>query len=341
MTGTGHPAAGGGDRVSEISWRAARLADTDDLADLFGDIELAAPIGLETQSGDIRARLSMPRLDLQADTMVGADAARGLVAYAEAADMGTSAGRFRVRLTCALHPAVNGDILGTVLDWLTTRARQMHAERHPDLAGVAAVRCAAADQARRTALTAAGFEIDHWHHQMTRSTTGPLHAPPVPGGIAIIPYEARYGEATRLAQNDAFADEPHGRLLDARDWPQYAVGLATFLPGASFLALGGTADPAAGPDQQVAAFLLSLDHHSQDGNRAATLLSLGTRRRWYRHGLATTLISHALAAYQQAGFATAQLQVCSHNTSAVNLYTKLGFTVSDRGYTLLMGPIPG
>jgi ribosomal protein S18 acetylase RimI-like enzyme len=52
------------------------------------------------------------------------------------------------------------------------------------------------------------------------------------------------------------------------------------------------------------------------------------------------LISHALTAYQQAGFATARLQVCSHNTSAVSLYTKLGFTNSDRGYASMMGPIP-
>lgn len=34
------------------------------------------------------------------------------------------------------------------------------------------------------------------------------------------------------------------------------------------------------------------------------------------------------------------LQVCSHNTSAVSLYTKLGFTTSDRGYPVLQGAIP-
>jgi ribosomal protein S18 acetylase RimI-like enzyme len=88
------------------------------------------------------------------------------------------------------------------------------------------------------------------------------------------------------------------------------------------------------------AFLLSLEHHGQSGDRAGTLLSLGTRSRWRGHGLDTTLISHALTAYQQAGFTTARLEVCSHNTSAMNLYTKLGFTASDRGYAILMGHIP-
>jgi mycothiol synthase len=331
--------------MNEVSWRAAGLADAVDLAGLFTAIELAAPIGLETEPGEITARLSMPQVDLRADTLTGTDAVRGLIAYAEAADMGVGAGQFRIRLTCALHPDADADVLGAVLDWLTRRARQLRSGRHPDLAGVAAVRCAAADHERSAALTAAGFEVDHWHHEMIRGAAGPVPARAAADGVVIIPYDARYCEAARLAQNDAFADEPHGRLLDARDWPQYAVGLATFLPAASFLALDRVTGPAAPPGeqppgQQVVAFLLSLEHRGQSGDRAGTVLSLGTRSRWRGHGLATTLISHALTAYQRAGFATARLEVCSHNTSAMNLYTKLGFTASDRGYAILMGAIP-
>jgi mycothiol synthase len=215
----------------------------------------------------------------------------------------------------------------------------MRSERHRDLAGVAAVRCAGSDQARRAALTAAGFEVDHWHHEMIRDTAGPVPARLAVGDVVIKRYDARYCEAARLAQNDAFADEPHGRLLSAQDWPQYAVGLATFLPDASFVALAGAPGPAAVEGQQVVAFLLSLEHRGHGGDRTGTLLSLGTRRRWHRRGLATALISHALTAYRQAGLATARLQVCSHNTAAVNLYTKLGFTAGDRSYALLMGPI--
>lgn len=329
---------GGGGLVSELSWRAAGLADAGELAGLFTAIGLAAPIGLETEPAEVLARLSMPRLDLRADTLIGADAAGGLAAYAEAADMDVGAGQFRIRLTCAVHPGAGGGVLDTVLDWLTGRARQMRRERHPDLPGVAAVRCAAADHARRAALTAAGFRTDHWHHEMTRDTAGPLPGQAAADGVVIVPYDARYSEAARLAQNEAFATEPHGRLLDARDWPRYAAGLATFLPAASFLALDMAADPAAG--QQVAAFLLSLEHHGHSGDRSGTLLSLGTRTRWRGHGLATTLISRALRAYQQAGLTTARLEVCSHNDSAVSLYTRLGFANSDRGYANLMAPVP-
>lgn len=326
--------------VSEISWRAAGLADASDLARLFTAIELAAPIGLETEPGEILARLSMPRLDLQADTLIGVDAAGDPVAYADTADMGVGAGQFRIRLTCAVRPNAGDGILGAVLDWLTRRARQMRSERHPDLAGVAAVRCAATDHGRHTALTAAGFQVDHWHHEMTRGVAKPVPGRPAVNGVMIVPYDPRYSEAARLAQNDAFADEPHGRLLDALDWPRYAVELATFLPAASFLALAGATGPAAGEGRQVAAFVFSLEQDGRGDDRAGTLLSLGTRRRWRGKGLATTLISHALTAYQQAGLTTARLEVCSHNVTAVSLYTKLSFATSDRGYAILMGPVP-
>lgn len=326
--------------MREINWRAAGLADASDLARLFTAIELAAPIGLETVPGEIVARLSMPRLDLQADTLIGVDAAGGPVAYAETADMGVGAGQFRIRLTCAVYPGAGDGVLGAVLDWLTRRARQMRAERHPDLAGVAAVRCAVADHARHTALTTAGFQVDHWHHEMTRGVADPVARRPAADGVVIVPYHARYCEAARLAQNEAFADEPHGRLLDALDWPQYAVGLATFLPAASFLALAGATGRATGQGEQVAAFVLSLEHDGQGGDRAGTLLSLGTRSRWRGHGLATALISHALTAYQRAGLPTARLEVCSHNVTAVRLYTKLGFANSDRGYAILLGAVP-
>jgi len=117
--------------LSEISWRAAGLADAGDLARLFTAIELAAPIGLETEPGEILARLSMPRLELRADTLIGADAVRGVVAYAGAADMGVGAGQFRIRLTCAVHPDAGDDVLGAVLGWLTRRARQMCSETPP------------------------------------------------------------------------------------------------------------------------------------------------------------------------------------------------------------------
>jgi hypothetical protein len=101
--------------MSELTWRAADLADAAGLAGLFEVIEGTAPIGLETEAGEVRERLSSPRLDRRTDTLIGVDAAAAPRAYAEAADMGVGAGQFRVRLTWALHPGLGSDSVGSAL----------------------------------------------------------------------------------------------------------------------------------------------------------------------------------------------------------------------------------
>ncbi len=148
-------------------------------------------------------------------------------------------------------------------------------------------------------------------------------------------YRAGYEEAARIAHNDAYADDPGALLPDARSWPQHATGLANFLPDASFLALPGPAE-----GQDIAGFLFSLEHHDSTGTGEGSLHCLGTRKPWRRRGLAITLIGHALAAYQLAGFTTARLQVDSTNTSALRLYNQLGFTASGRGYAMLQAAAP-
>lgn len=163
------------------------------LAGLFELIGRTAPIGLETSAGEVRERLSAPRLELGTDTLIGVDADGAVRGYAEAADMGVGNGQFRIRLTCALPPGSDG---GTALDWLTGRAQSMRRERHPDLPGVCSVRCAGADQARIDALTAAGFVVDHWHLEMRRAVTPAVSGSAAPDGVVVMRYEPRYSEPT-------------------------------------------------------------------------------------------------------------------------------------------------
>jgi len=315
--------------MTRLSWRPAGLADAAGVAGLFQAVEQSAPVGLETELAEVQARLSSPRLDLATDTLAGVDAAGRLLAYAEAAGMGIGQGEVRIRVTSAVHPELGADVVASTLDWLLTRAGRLLREQGDDLPGVLGARCAATDQARLIMLTEAGFEVVRWHQDMVRSVTPPVPAAPPPG-VAIVRYDPRYAEAARIAHNDAYADDPGALLPDAASWPQHAVGLASFLADASSLAL---ADSAAGPE--VAGFLFSLDGGTSEG----LLYCLGTRKPWRQRGLATTMIGHALAAYQQAGFAMARLEVDSTNVSALRLYSQLGFTGSDRGYAMLQAPI--
>jgi mycothiol synthase len=314
--------------MTRLSWRPAEPADAAAVAGLFQAVERSAPVGLETELAEVQARLSSSRLDLAADTLAGVDAAGALLAYAEAANMGIGQGQVRIRVTSAVHPELGADVVASTIDWLLSRAKGLLREQGDGLPGVLGARCAATDQARFAMLTEAGFEVVRWHQDMVRGLA-PVRIEPPPG-VAIARYDPGYAEAARVAHNDAYADDPGALLPDAAIWPQHAIGLASFLPDASFLAL---ADTTAGAE--VAGFLFSLDGGSGEG----LLYCLGTTKPWRQRGLATAMIGHALAAYQQAGFVRARLEVDSTNASALRLYSALGFSGSDRGYAMLQAPI--
>jgi mycothiol synthase len=310
------------------------MSDVAGLAELFQVIAQAAPVGLETEPAEIASRLSRPGLDLERDTLVGVDPTGAVLAYAETADMGVGQGRFRIRLTNAVHPGLGDEAVRRTHHWLTERAANLHRERRPDLPGVLGARCAATDHTRLALLTGSGFEVAGWHQDLIRPVDPPPPPAPALPGITVTPYHPRYDEAARTAHNDAYADSPSALLPDAEAWPRHAVGLPNFLPDGSFLALAGTAD-----GYDIVAFLFSLGQHDLTGVREAALHCLGTRQPWRRHGVATTLISRAFTAYRQAGYAQARLHVDSGNAAAVRLYTGLGFTDSGRGYAMLHAPI--
>lgn len=291
-------------------------------------------MGLETEPAEVASRLSRPGLDLERDTLVRVDATGAALAYAEAADMGVGQGQFRVRLTNAVHPDFADETLRRSHDWLIERAKALHLERRPDLPGVLGTRCAAADDARLSLLTESGFAVVGRHQDLVRPVDQPLPPVPVLNGIAVQPYHAGHDEATRVAHNDAYADNPSALLPDAQAWPRHAVGLPNFLPHASFLALAGTAD-----GKEIAGFLFSLEQRDITGAREGVLHCLGTRKQWRRRGVATNLIGRALDSYRRSGFAQARLEVDSGNTDAVRLYANLGFEDSGRSYAMLHAPI--
>jgi mycothiol synthase len=316
--------------VDGLTWRPAGTADAEGIANILAAVSRATPVGIDASVTDVRARLSRPRLDAERDTLLAVDAAGRPVAYAEAADMGVGQGTFRVRLTSAVRPDAAAGTDAAAYRWLLARAAGQRAERHPELPGAVAARCAAGDATRMGLLADAGFRLDHWDQDLVRPVHEPLDAG-LPDGVRVVPYHARYDEAARLAHNDAYADQPDALLPDRQSWPQHAVGLPAFLPDASFLAIAGT---------DIVAFLFSLATEEPGGAREAQLDCLATCHPWRRRGLATSLIAHALAAYRRAGFGRARLQVRSTNPDAVRLYAALGFADSGRGYALLYGSLP-
>lgn len=318
--------------MDELTWRPAGTADAPDIADIFAAVAAATPIGLDATIADVETRLDQPRLDLEHDTRIAVDAAGRPVAYAEAADMGVGQGSFRVRLTSAVRPGGPAGTDAAAYRWLLARAAEQRAERHPELPGAVAARCAVTDTDRMALLTDQGFTVGYWEHDLVRPLEEPVAGHP-PDGVHVLPYDRRLDEAARLAHNDAYADHPNALLPERQDWPRHAVGLPAFLPDASFLAITA-------PGDEIVGLLFSLAVRGSDGSAEAQLDCLATRQQWRRRGLGTSLISYALDAYRRAGFRRARLQVSSANPGALRLYTALGFVDSGRGYAMLHGRLP-
>jgi ribosomal protein S18 acetylase RimI-like enzyme len=297
------------------------------LADLFASSEAVASVGLENDVEQIRSRLQHPGLDLDRYTLIGIDRGGRVAAYAEVCDMGVAADALRIRLTGVIQPDLPEDVGAHLHGWLMERADRLRRERAPQRDAMLGTRCADPDRARIRLLTDAGFDLAWRKLDMTRDLHTPVPAAPAPPGLVLTRFDARYDEPTRLAHNDAYAGSQSAALPDPRSWPRHATGQSSFLPEASFLALT--------PDNDVAAFVLTLGRTDEARRPVAVLECLGTRPTWRRRGLASALITRALGECGAKAFPNVRLQVDSTNTPAIELYAKLQFTDTGHGYSVL------
>ncbi|GIF75967.1 GNAT family N-acetyltransferase [Asanoa siamensis] len=314
--------------MDAIRWRAAAAGDAAALANLFASSEAVAAVELETSAERIRSRLAHPGLDLDRYTTIGLGPDGSAAAYAEVCDMGVAADALRLRLTRAIRPDIGDEVDSHLHSWLLEKAGRLHRERAPELDAILGTRCGDSQQTLSSRLTDAGFEptwrkVDMVHDL---NTPRPTDAP-TPPELVIVPFETRYDERTWRAHNDAYAASPSAAVLDRESWQQHATGLSSFLPGASFVAVT--------PEDDVAAFVLTVRDTDDDRRNDAVLECVGTRVAWRRRGLARTLVAEALRACRTNGFERVRLQADSANSAAIELYVKLGFIETGRGYSVL------
>lgn len=311
-----------------VHWRAAGTGDAVALANLFASAEAVVAVGLETDAEHIRSRLQHPGLDLDRYTLVGIGDDGRAAAYAEVCDRGMAADALRIRLTGVVHPDLPEETGSHLHDWLMESADRLRCERAPGQDAMLGIRCGGPHHAGFTRLSDAGFELAWRKLDMIRDLRLPLPAAtPTPPGLVLTPFDPRYDEPTRQAHNDAYAASPSATLPDRQSWAQHAIGLPAFLPEASFLTLT--------PDNDVAAFVLTLRDTDDEDRPVAVLECLGTRQAWRRRGLASVLITRALGECRAQAFFRARLQVDSTNPAAIELYAKLQFTDTGHGYSVL------
>lgn len=316
--------------LDQLTWRALTADDVPAWARLTAAIEAVDRTGENYDAADLAEELADPGLDPARDTLAAVTPEGELLAYAGLRGSPAGCDVDRVWLDGGVHPAVRGRGLGRrVLAWQERRGVELHGERHPEVPGQLLVGVYESAAAREALVRAAGYQPVRWFNDMNRDLGGELPAvPPLPAGLRLVPFDARYDEAVRVAHGEAFADHWGSTSPDQERWRHWYTGAQGFRPDTSLLVLDG---------DEVAAYLLTYFYAADaeaTGVREGWVGQLGTRPQWRRRGLASLLLAAALAGFRDAGYQQAGLDVDSENgTGALGLYERLGFVVDHRWVT--------
>jgi ribosomal protein S18 acetylase RimI-like enzyme len=212
------------------------------------------------------------------------------------------------------------DLKAPMLAWATTRARERLGECEPALPRV--IRTAIEDhRADHIAVVdAAGFPIRRVFAEMGRSLDDLPAAPPLPDGVAVVPWTSDLIESARIASNESFADHWGSLPQSPEEFAGFVVESPSFRPDLSFLAV---------EDGRVVSFCISEVDDEDNSDRDTDdvyIHRVGTLASHRGLKLASHLIVLTLEASVAAGLDRAVLEVdeMSH-TNATRVYERLGF----------------
>jgi mycothiol synthase len=319
-----------------------RPLDHDDipaLARLLAAAEAVDHTNEHYNEADLVEEFANPDIELGKD-VVGAFDADELLGYFSVYPRATDGTHHRFHVEGTVDPARRGQGVGTLLvQAMIARADEVHRERHPELPARLGLSAVSTNAAQAELLQSHGLVPERWSFAM-RATLGAVDAPPeLPEGLALHQYDETFAEAMHAAHNEAFLDHPNFTPWTEVMWKQWVTESRSFRPELSFVVVEPDAP------ERVVAYVQSAEfdaHFEATGRREAYVGKVGTLREFRGRGLAGALLRHALAAYQQAGFDEAALDVDSENpTGALGVYERAGFTVESRwtDYALVLPPV--
>jgi mycothiol synthase len=207
----------------------------------------------------------------------------------------------------AVRPGDADEVLGSLIDWDVKRANEKRASSLRHLAY-------RNDASYRKRLVERGFRLVRSMWTMLRELGEAEPFPEPPSGIRFTTLAEHPDEpALFRADQEAFA-EHFGFVSETFDeWRARRFDDAHDDRERWLLAL---------EDDQVVAFLREVT-----GGEMAQVAALGTRPRWRRRGIGTTLLRHGFADMSRRGHREVTLWVDSENgTGAVGLYEAVGMT---------------
>jgi mycothiol synthase len=221
-----------------------------------------------------------------------------------------------------VHPAHRRQgIGGQLLDWAELAAVPLHKERHPGLPLSISAWCSAGDAGASALYASRGFRPTRWYHLMAADLTMAGLAEPVPTGVHIAAFTAELAEDARVLHNEAFCAHGQADQMAPDEWA-YFLSYNSFRPDFSYLAYDAT---------ELVGVLIGREYDAYTeltGIHDLYIAEVATRSSARNRGIASALLSRALADARSAGFTAASLTVSADSpTAAFGLYERAGFAI--------------
>jgi mycothiol synthase len=304
-----------------LSWRPIEAEDVPACAVLLAAIEQVEQTGDVFGEEDLLETFRDPGRDYPRGSICVLDG-DAMVGYCCLSASGSAGQAHQMSQYGGVHPAYRRQgIGGRLLDWAGLAAVPLHEERYRGLSLSLAGWCPAGDPGASALYASRGFRPVRWFHLMGADLTAAGLSAPVPAGVQIAPFTAELAEDARLVRNDAFRDHRQTDQMTPGEWA-YFLSYDSFRPAFSYLAYDGT-EP-----------LGALIGRQYDADAELTgildlyIALIVTRRPARKRGIASALLSRALADARSAGFTAASLYVDADTPAgACGLYQRAGFAI--------------
>lgn len=321
--------------VDVAIWRPA----TSDDIDLVHALVLAADRvdhpTFVTPRDEIEEIFEASSYDVPRDTLLGLDAAGTAVAFGLVFVHPSREERVNAYLLGRVAPSVRGRGIGReLMRWEHERALEVLAGIPAALPATILVYAEETDVAAQHLAERRGFTMERWFSTMVRDLA--LDIPVIdiaPGATAsdlpaLVPYDASWKEATRIARNDAFRDHWGSLETPVERWAFFVDG-PHLRPDLSWLAVE--------QDRVVALALGSVNEDDWEGQGYSSVYIdlIGVTRDRRGRRLAPAVITALLRTARDAGLEKAVLDVDTESpTGANSLYGRLGFEPTERSVAL-------